>query len=256
MFCTLQPDHSDQPGVEHVVKFRQGKVGTAALVSEVLCTKLLASGGVSVLDICLVDVSPQFAASYMTKSEIPYSITVGQHFGSVLKRGVENGPPSGMDSLTSPQEVVDIWAFDSWFCNTDRSTDGNTLLALDRGGKLRMIAADQSDCFGGAGRFADGSWQGVLEKGNAAQSVDFLSAAIFAGKGVPAIQTAVDKVRIAAEHLDESLACVPVEWWTGAGIDPKAVKQTLNSRCRRLPDILNLKQWEGLDDVIEGGHLL
>jgi len=37
VFCTGKPDHSDQPPVEHVVKFRQGAPGTAALISEIVC---------------------------------------------------------------------------------------------------------------------------------------------------------------------------------------------------------------------------
>jgi len=45
VFCTDLADHSDRPGVEHVVKFRQAAAGAAALVSEVLCTKLLRSVG-------------------------------------------------------------------------------------------------------------------------------------------------------------------------------------------------------------------
>ena len=58
----------------HVVKFRQGQDGSAALISEVLCTQLLAPGGIQVLDARLVHVSPPFATSYVTKTEIPYTI--------------------------------------------------------------------------------------------------------------------------------------------------------------------------------------
>ena len=74
IFCTECADHSDRPGVEHVVKFRRGPTGTAAVMSEVLCTKLLTVGEVPALDARLVNVAPDFAASYVTKTEIPYTI--------------------------------------------------------------------------------------------------------------------------------------------------------------------------------------
>lgn len=126
VFCTEQPDHRDEPGVEYVVKFRQGPVGTAALISEVLCGSLLAAGGIAVLEGVLVAVSGQFAASYATKVEIPFAIDEGLHFGTVLRMDVENGPPLRIDDLAQPRELVDLWAFDSWLCNIDRELDGNT----------------------------------------------------------------------------------------------------------------------------------
>jgi hypothetical protein len=79
VYCTGQADHADAPGVEHVVKFRQGKVGTAALISEILGTQLLAAGGVRVLDSRLVLASEAFAESYKGKTDIPYAVEPGLH---------------------------------------------------------------------------------------------------------------------------------------------------------------------------------
>jgi len=33
---------------------------------------------------------------------------------------MENGPPLRVSDLIEPQELVDLWAFDSWLCNIDR----------------------------------------------------------------------------------------------------------------------------------------
>ena len=57
VYCTEDANHRDEPGIEHVVKFRQGKIGAAALISEVVCGGLLAAGGVPALDGRLVSVS-------------------------------------------------------------------------------------------------------------------------------------------------------------------------------------------------------
>ena len=255
VLCTELADHSDKPGVTYVVKFRQGRVGTAALISELVCTKLLAAGGVLVLDPRLVHVSREFAASYVTKAEIPYTIEVGLHFGTVLLSAVEDGPPPNVEVVAEPQDVVDIWAFDSWFCNIDRNNHGNLLLSGGEHGRFRLIAADQSDCFCGAGYFADGSWRKKFETSRPAETVQFWQAAIVNAGGVAALQSAVAKVRAASSRVDEAIAAVPPAWWKLAGVDPRLIKGALDARLRRLPDILRIEQWEGLDDVIKDGHL-
>lgn len=250
--CTEHPDHRDRPGVLHVVKFRQAKPeGAAALISELLCTQLLAAGGVLVLDARIVEVSRQFAASCVTKPEIPYTIEPGRHFGTVLCQDVDDGPPLDIDVVANPQDVVDIWAFDSWFCNIDRNTHGNTLLTPERGGRFRLIAADQSDCFGGATRFADGSWRDVLSVDHSAETVELWQTAIFNAGGARSLHDAIAKVRSACEELDS----VPKEWWKMAGVDPRLIGRALERRSHRLGDILKVKQWEGLDDATKDGRL-
>src|SRR5262245_8762317 len=111
IFCTTQADHSDEPGVEHVVKFRQGPVGTAALISEVLGTGLLAAGGVRVLDRRFVMVSEGFGGSYRGKTDVTYPVQPGWHYGTVLRHDVENGPPMAVSDLADPQELLTLWAF-------------------------------------------------------------------------------------------------------------------------------------------------
>ena len=93
VYCTEDANHRDEPGIEHVVKFRQGKIGAAALISEVVCGGLLAAGGVPAPRRSAGFSEAQFAASCATKTEIPYAIEAGLHFGTVLRTDVENGPP-------------------------------------------------------------------------------------------------------------------------------------------------------------------
>src|SRR5437899_2088703 len=118
VFCTEDPNHRDEPGVEHVVKFRQGKVGTAALISEVLC------GGL-----------------------------------------------------------------------------------LDAGGALALVRS-------------------------------------------------VAKVHQSARRLADAIARVPLEWWRETGVDSQQLRNGLESRSRRIAEILNIRQWESVFDDIQGGHLL
>ena len=254
--CTTDPNHGDAPGQEHVVKFQQGQVGAAALVSEVVGTGLLVAGGVRVLEMRLVHASQAFAASYATKLDVPYAVAAGLHFGTLLRTDVENGPPSAIAELAEPQEVIDLWAFDSWLCNTDRTVEGNILMTPASMTTVRLIAADHSDCFGGAGRFADGSWKKVLREQRAAQAVSFLDRAIFQAGGGGSLQDAICKVRQGATQLTQVIAAVPDLWWQVAAIQPQEVIDELNARLRRIEDILGVKRWEGLADDIQGGRRL
>jgi hypothetical protein len=255
VFCTERADHADRPGTLHVAKFRQGPVGTAALICEVVCGHLLQAGGLRVLERRLVSVSVGFALAFNVNPDRPYEIDPGLHFGTVLRTDVVDGPPLNLADLADPQELLDIWAFDSLFCTTDRTVTGNLLLEYDGAGKAHLIAADQSDGFGGAGRFADGSWRTVLNASKAAETVPFYQAAIL-HCGAQGLEQAIAKVQQAMNQVDAALQEVPPAWWPQGHIDPQEVRDGLDRRSRRLNDILNLKTWQGLGDDTQGAHLL
>lgn len=250
MFCTENSDHRDRPGIAHVAKFAQGSDGAAALISEVICTKLIAAGGLSVLDGRFVLASPAFAAAN--------GIEYGRYYATVRRFDVAAGPPEKLDVLADPREIVDLWALDSWLATTDRNTYGNILLEREDAEHFRVIAADQSDCFGGAGSLASGRWQAVLAKDSPAESVSFLQQAIYQCGRIFALSAAIERVERAAEQLDAAFGLVPQEWWKRAGISrPHEIRDALAARVHRLHDILRVGQWEGLDnDDFRGAHLL
>jgi hypothetical protein len=235
----------------------QSRKAAAALISEVLCHRLLAAGGISVLEASLVSVDAQFASHHDSRTDKMYTVHEGLHFSTLWRFDVENGGPSlKKEDLVDLQQVVDLWAFDSWLCNIDRDLQGNTLLALASGGRFHLIAADQSDCFGGSGQFCGGTWKRVLEKPDAAPSFGFLQEAIFGSGGASSIRQSLEKVGRAVAQLDAAFTAVPAEWWPEAQIDPQEVRQALEERSGRLASILRLDQWEGLDRDIQGGQHL
>jgi hypothetical protein len=255
VLCTRYVDRRDIPGTPHVVKYRQGKTGTCALVSEMICFNLLRAGGLRVLDACLVAVSEGFAASYRGQSGIGYSVEGGLHFGTALRRDVENGPPNEITDLEDLQELLDIWVFDSWLCNTDREVYGNILMELGLANRFRLIAADQSDCFGGAKNLSDGRWKKILEDRGAASSVSFLDTAIYR-EGVEALRKSVQKVHLAAASLHSALSAVPGDWWTRSGIHPEELRDALEHRARKIAKIIDIPKWENLDSQISGAFIL
>ena len=141
-------------------------------------------------------------------------------------------PPLKIDDLADPQELLDLWAFDSWLCYIDRVAEGNILLTLGEAAKFHLIAADQSDCFGGAARFASGEWKQILETKDA-QCVEFLDRAILDVGGATALEKSAKKVRTAAGHTRQAISSVPREWWDEAKIDRMELERVIQNRSDR-----------------------
>ena len=256
VYCTGKEDHSDEPGELHVVKFRQAQPGAAALVCEVVCHGLLEAAGIATLDARLVHVSAAYGKSCEQKPEIPYKVVVGLHFGTVLRTDVENGPPLSIDDLADPQELLDIWVLDSWLANVDREIEGNLLLSLGENGKFHLIAADQSDCLCGSETLCSGGWSQAMRSRGAASTVPFWNRAVYHCGGGKALRKALDRADKAAKKLDAALSRVPEAWWHEAHLDADSIRTELDRRYRRLEEIIELKQWEGLKNATQGGKLL
>jgi hypothetical protein len=255
VFCTEHADRSDIPGLPYVVKFRQGIQGTCALISEVVCNNLFRLGDIKVLDARFVLVSENFAASYRSRTEIGYRIEDGLHFGTRLKSNVEDGPPEDIDDIEDLQQLIDIWVFDSWVCNIDRTIHGNILLELGLNGKFQLIASDQSDCFGGSGCLADGQWKKIMRERGAAGTVAFLDRAIY-NVGEQSLRESISKVRKANSQSELALASVPKEWWATTGIKPAELIRALDDRSKRIETIIDFERWKNLNSSIAGGFIL
>lgn len=259
VFCTGRADLSGQAPVEHVVKFRRppgsgSLTGATALISEVICGELLSAAGANVLERRLVHVSQEFATSYLA-SDIEYRVSPGVHFGTVRRYDVENGPPMRVDYLANPQEIVDLWVFDTWLCNIDRHLDGNVLMAQKKAGLWSLIAADQSDCFCGSGVFADGTWRKKFVERGLADGPKIRESAML-DCGMMALWDAVQKVSTAAKQVGRAIEEVPALWWTEAAVDPAHVETAINDRARRISDIVNPRFWGNMQDAIKDGIII
>jgi len=252
VFCTLFEDHSDAPGVLHVAKLAVGPTGAAALISEVVATRLLAIGGLKTLDSRVVRVSDGFASSCNKNSGYPWRISPGEYYATLHRDDVEAGPPPSCDVLADPGELIKLWVFDTWVGNVDREVEGNILLSLAGSGKFRAIAADQSDCFCGSATFCSSTLREAMERRGPSSSVSFLPQVIFDHGGPHAIRKAIGEVRYASHKVREALGLVPPNWWVQANIDADQVRELLEARADRLEDILRPSQWE----VSNGGDAL
>lgn len=257
VFCTRQPDHGDKPGERYVVKYRQGRPGTCALISEVVCGCLLRSAGIPSVECSLVHVSQSLAARYRSMSEMLYRVEPEWHFGSLFH---DRGTPGelralALTDLSAPQETVDLWVFDTWVCNIDRTVHGN-IIRVPAGEKIGLVAVDQSECFSGSGCLADGSWVRNLGSRGCAETANWIDSAIYSCGGSHAIRSALSRIDAAVPNLAYAVGQVPPEWWPEAGLNQQAVEQGLRQRAGSLSRIIDLPKWEGMDHATGGGQVL
>jgi hypothetical protein len=243
VFCTLEVDHSDEPGTLYVAKLARGRAGAAALISEVVSTHLLSTAGFRTLSPHIVRVSEGFAASCNARNDYPGPIAIGDYYGTLHRDDVEAGPPPSYDVLAQPTELLRLWVFDTWLGNIDREVDGNILLSLGSAGKFRVIAADQSDCFCGAAVFCSDGFRSAMENRGPASSVSFLTELIWRHGGARPIRTSIAEVRATLPRVEEAISLVPQAWWHNSGLTPQEVTRSLSQRAERLESILNPRQW-------------
>lgn len=247
--------------IEYVVKFRRGEpVGAAALISEVVCHSLLTELQLETLDAALVRVSRAVARLYQERQLTEYEVLEGTHFGTVYRPDLDPADPrtwmpTFVDAMADPQELVALWAADSWLMNLDRTISGNILLEVDAEGKTHLIAADQSDCFLGAGALADGSCFTRSPGHGAAPYLPFMERVLLQG-GVARLRQVAQQIQGMEEALERAVALAPNDWWRQATISPEAVVNCLLERAGRIERIVALSKWEEMGRAIEAGYRL
>jgi hypothetical protein len=250
VYCTADANHADAPGIPHVVKYASNRESAAALISEAVCTRLLSVGGLATLDPTIVRANSTFAASCNAKSDFPYRVLEGDHFGTILREDVEAGPPLEYDDIAEPFEIILLWVFDTWLCNIDREIYGNTLLKAGKAGKFSIIASDQSDCFCGTGSFCSTEFAKAMAKKPAAPPLKLLVTAISNNGGPTAIRRAIARANATVGSVNQALGCAADTWWGLARIDPDEVAKVLVERASNLENILRPSQWGVPDGAI------
>ena len=116
-------------------------------------------------------------------------------------------------------------------------------MSLSTGGRFRVIAADQSDCFCGASVYCSDGFHEAMRVRRSASSVPLLVDVIFRDSGPPAIRRACAEVRATVPRIQEALELVPPAWWNLSSRRPADVREILEFRASHLEEILNPNQW-------------
>lgn len=245
----------------YAVKYRQrgNPASNAAAISEVVCHALLKIIGLRTLAAVLVEIGPELAYSYTQSGLLNYVVDDGLHFGTLLRRDflpAEFKPdiaPS-WESLARPEELVSIWAADTWLMNLDRELYGNILMEQDQD-RWHLIASDQSDCFLGSASFADGSYLSRSRSYGAAPYLPMLERALYE-KGPQPLQRIAGLIRQAKDSLPEAIARVPPSWWEKAHIKPEDLMACLRQRADRIHALVELAKWENIPYGPDGAIIL
>jgi hypothetical protein len=260
VLCTQRADWSGAP-LEYVVKYRRsGPVSAAALISEAVSHALLERLQLRTLSAALVEVNAAVARLYAELHLVNYEVLERLHFGTAYRPDLEPADPrtwtpAFWESLADPTELVALWAADSWLMNLDRTVSGNILLEVDRRGQVYLIAADQSDCFLGAGALADGSFLTRSHGHGAAPYLPFLERT-FLQLGVEPLRHVIQRIQGMGAALPQVVSVVPEGWWRQANVAPQAVIDCLTERAARIEQVVEQEKWEGIADVIRGGRPL
>ena len=260
VFCTKTQISSNEHGIRYAVKFRRGcRESAAANISELVASTLLREMNIKTFDVALVSVSNEFAYSYNKKGNLGYNVDAGIHYGTVFNIDIDPGPPILWEEMAAPQELIELWVADSWLMNIDREVHGNIAM-IQNGGAFHLLAADQSDCFLGSGRFAGGSCFRECQKHGSAKYDGIFK---FVDRAVgdygcsrlhytlSQIQEAVRSVQKAAPKVVEAVCLVPQDWWKQAQIAPHDVVSCLTERANSMRRIVDVDRMEGMHRAIQ-----
>lgn len=214
------------------------------MISEVVCREVFMAAGLHSLDAVLIEVSEAFAYSW-NQTHVGITIVPGSYFGTVYIPDVYGGSIDSIDDAEDPLHLVRIWLLDCLFCNLDRRVKGNLML-LRRGKstKLRIIPADNSDCFCGATSFSNGSWRETMRTRGGVEGV-LVAEVIASVGGTQGLRIALEQIRVSLNALGGGFDKVPRAWWIQAGIEPEHIEETLWQRVDSLGTLLNIQQWGG-----------
>lgn len=164
------------------------------------------------------------------------------HYGTVWRDDIQDGPIPTTQPGIEWHQIVTLYVYDLWLKNFDRASEGN--VAITRLGNsarnAKIIASDQSDCFGGVNRFALG-----LDEVKAARApaeipvVDSNYSAInmhqlidlAGGDYLTLCRPAIEDCEKLALLADQAIRLVREGWIDVAGFDPSFVAGFLTERA-------------------------
>ncbi len=246
---------------DYVVKYRCDDSGNlrrrmesaAMCISELVSTLLIRAAGLTVFDPALVYVSDDMAHTYHAYAT---NVLEGHHYGTVYLPVAERDLPSPVErQLRNPSDPIRLWALDTWLGNMDRGTHGNTAF-VPHAKRWDLLAADQSDCFGGAGEFAGG---GSLQRVDCEFQVGSyfdMPKLLSTDGGLVALRNSTSSIAGLAGVVPLAASRVPDQWWSEAHVDPSDLISFLANRAANISALCKVNEWEQARAQLEGAHIL
>jgi hypothetical protein len=220
-------------------------------ISELLAALAFKAVDFKCLEPVIVFASDDFARLCADNDAFDYNIAAGYHFGTLFRHDLESGPPTTVEQLADPLEVLRLWVLDCWLMNIDRDQHGNVMLEPAQKGKWSLVASDNSECFYGSGYFQTGDY---LRRAEQSEKVKYLDCfePIVQNHGVDSLKTTIEAAKKCAVDFRSITECVPAEWWDRSGVEPEKLEQCMRSRADRLSNICEVRKWEELANATRG----
>jgi hypothetical protein len=248
--CTKDLDRTG-PSEDYVVKYCHGLASACALISEVVCHGLLEVLRLRHLEAALVKTGSSWsfppANAERDRGHHPGTL----HFGTKLDLDLEPGPVD-LDQLAAPEELIQVWCFDCWVMNGDRSVFGNLMMEPGEGGRWHLVPVDQSDCFLGSGSLLDGSYARRSSSHGSAPYLQLLERALL-DLGYEPLEAMIDRIRRARAHVSSVVSRVPEEWWRASAVKPEEVRDCLLERADRVHMLVEATKWREVGHAVRGG---
>lgn len=258
VLCKETHTPQNVPERRYAVKYRRrgDPASSAAAISEVVSHALMKMIGLRTLDAVLVQIDVALSLSYGHSGKLDYAVDDGLHFGTLLRLDFQPGPPPRWEQIARPEELIAIWAADTWLMNLDRGVYGNILLEQEgSGSQWHLIPADQSDCFLGSLSLSDGFYRQRAQGHRSAPYLPMLERALYE-KGPQPLQRMVSLIRQTKDRIPDAIARVPPPWWQNSGVRPDELTVCLRHRADQIHALVDLAHWENLPYGSDGATIL
>jgi hypothetical protein len=243
----------DGAGDEIVVRVkpinRRQLAGVA--ISEAVSWSVISACGLHVAEPLIVSMSAQFAADLTAQGLYDPPIREGRHWGTRFLQGVgldEGFTRSQLDQVGQPEHIFRIFLIDELTGNADRLTEGNLLLVTDPVLPPRLIAIDQSNCFGGPDCICDNNCLVTNRARRYAKPYQVMEQLLL--ERPP--EFVDEELRLIEAQRGAILAAVNTphaEWYDGAGITPDYLAEYLTARLDGLDDLTRRDHWRGICEL-------
>jgi hypothetical protein len=229
----------------------------AVAISEAIAWGVLGTLDLPAAEPFVVSITPQFASDLTAQCGYDPPVVAGRQWGTGVLPGIgldQSLTRDDLDQVGNPDHLFRIFLLDEVMANSDRTTDGNTLLVADPTLPARLIAIDQSECFHGP--------ECLLVNECLARTINERYAHHYSAMESVLLTKPPtfidDEIRLVQSRRSHIAACVNLpheEWYELAQIDPGTVSQYLSHRIDSLATLAQRDYWVGICKIGQLGGL-
>jgi len=228
---------------------RQHLSGVA--VSEAVSWSILSTCGLRVAEPFIVTMSAKFAADLTAQCRYDPPVKAGRHWGTRVLSAVpldKDLDRETLDQVGRAEDIFRIFVIDELTGNRDRLTEGNLLLVTDPVLPARLVAIDQSDCFGGRACVCDRDCLATRSGERYAHHYQVMEQLLL-DRPVEFVDQELALIEAQRGAILDAVNLPHAEWYDGARITPDCLSDYLTSRLQNLGQLIQRDLWRGVCEM-------